>query len=140
MTPRVVPPKEAKDVLTVLAVGRPLNQNHELRDVFAHSNWVLLEAEDSEQALNLLRNRPVGVVVCDSQDDRAGWKRLLDRLSNLAEPPNVVVTSRNADESLWAEVLNYGGFDVLARPFDPREVVRVLGLAWLNWKSHPVPA
>jgi DNA-binding response OmpR family regulator len=41
----------------------------------------------------------------------------------------LVVTSRMADEALWAEVLNMGGYDVLAQPLDTEEVTRVIGAA-----------
>jgi hypothetical protein len=34
---------------------------------------------------------------------------------------------------LWAEVLNLGGYDVLLKPFDRAEVVRVAGMAWRCW-------
>jgi DNA-binding response OmpR family regulator len=37
----------------------------------------------------------------------------------------LIVVSRLANESLWAEVLNLGGFDVLALPFDREELERV---------------
>ena len=42
----------------------------------------------------------------------------------------MIVTSRLADDRLWAEVLNLGGYDVLAKPFDASEVARVVGTAW----------
>jgi len=52
----------------------------------------------------------------------------------------LVVTSKLADESLWAEVLNLGGDDVLAQPFDHEEVTRVVRSAvrassdpWRPW-------
>jgi DNA-binding response OmpR family regulator len=34
-----------------------------------------------------------------------------------------------ADEYLWAEVLNLGGYDLLAKPFRDPEVKRVLAAA-----------
>jgi DNA-binding response OmpR family regulator len=55
-------------------------------------------------------------------------------LSKLPDSPVLIVSSRTADERLWAEVLNLGAYDVLVKPFDPTEVSRVVGLAWLNWK------
>jgi len=36
------------------------------------------------------------------------------------------VTSRLADERLWAEALNLGAYDVLAKPFDSTEAMRVV--------------
>jgi DNA-binding response OmpR family regulator len=46
------------------------------------------------------------------------------------------VTSRHADDRLWAEALNLGAWDVLAKPFDPGEVVRVVNLACLCWQRE----
>jgi DNA-binding response OmpR family regulator len=53
----------------------------------------------------------------------------------------LIVTSRLADERLWVEALNLGAFDVLAKPFDQKELVRSVSLAWLHWRHHhEVPA
>ena len=41
----------------------------------------------------------------------------------------MLVVSRHADERLWAEVLNLGGFDVLALPFDRDELKWALSSA-----------
>ena len=43
------------------------------------------------------------------------------------------MTSRLADDRLWSEALNLGAYDVLAKPYDPDEVLRVLDLAWIRW-------
>jgi len=52
----------------------------------------------------------------------------------------LVVTSKFPDESLWAEVLNLGGYDVLAQPFDREEVTRVVRSAVRSssdlWRSR----
>jgi hypothetical protein len=40
----------------------------------------------------------------------------------------------SADESLWAQVLNLGGFDVLMTPFEPEEVLRITFAAWSHWE------
>jgi len=41
-----------------------------------------------------------------------------------------------ADEVLWAEVLNLGGYDVLAKPFNSNEFIRVISMAWRRSKSE----
>jgi len=38
-----------------------------------------------------------------------------------------------ADEQLWAEALNLGAWDVLAKPFVRSEVIRSVKLAWDHW-------
>ena len=47
----------------------------------------------------------------------------------LPRPPLQIVTSRLANDRLWAEALNLGAYDVLPRPFDPAEVLRSVGMA-----------
>ena len=65
------------------------------------------------------------------------WRDLLNNFLLLPDPPVLVVASRLADEYLWAEALNLGAYDVLAKPFDAFEVMRVLGSAWRHWTdSH----
>jgi FixJ family two-component response regulator len=41
----------------------------------------------------------------------------------------LVVASRNADDALWAEVLNLGGFDLLQKPLDAEGVRHVIEFA-----------
>jgi len=43
--------------------------------------------------------------------------------------PPLIVVDRLADDALWAEVLNLGGYDVLVKPFDEKEVLHVLTMA-----------
>jgi hypothetical protein len=40
-------------------------------------------------------------------------------------PPELIVASRAADDSLWAEVVTFGGYDVLPQPFERDELKRV---------------
>lgn len=64
----------------------------------------------------------IPIVICEARFDGGTWRELLDHST-------LIVTSRVADEALWAEVLNLGGFDVLAQPFDRTEVLRVTDAA-----------
>ena len=59
----------------------------------------------------------------------------LEYLESLPNPPLLIVTSRLADERLWAEVLNLGAWDVLAKPFDDGEVLRTVQSTLLHYQS-----
>jgi hypothetical protein len=54
---------------------------------------------------------------------------VLQDLQRREHPPQLVVTSRLADDALWSEVLNRGGYDVLPEPFEHEEVERVISSA-----------
>lgn len=61
---------------------------------------------------------------------------LLEQISLFPDPPLLIVTSRLADERLWAEAVNLGAWDVLAQPFDAEETTRIIGFAWLHWRDR----
>jgi DNA-binding response OmpR family regulator len=69
-----------------------------------------------------------------------GWKDLLESTQSLSNPPLLIVTSRHADERLWAEALNFGAYDVIAKPFYPIEVIRIVSLACLRWRQRATTA
>lgn len=76
------------------------------------------------------------VVICERRLVDGTWQDLLQHLDRQFCPPVVIVTSRTADDELWAEVLNRGGYDVLMKPFDRNEVSRVVTLASACWREH----
>jgi len=114
-----------------LAVNLADEENSFLANILRGSNWIVKNARTCQQAFDLSRNGPVPVVLCQPHMPDGTWNNLMERMRELAVPPAVVVVSRLADEHLWAEVLNLGGYDVLMVPFDRTEVFRVLFLAWM---------
>jgi DNA-binding response OmpR family regulator len=125
---------EPERVVTVLAIS-PYRDDHTfLGNIFSHSNWKLLGVQTWQEALTLIRRRPIPVIIAESRLPDANWRDVLSGLARMAERPLLIVSCREADEYLWAEVLNLGGYDVLMKPFDATEVFRVVSLAWLNWK------
>ena len=76
------------------------------------------------------------VVLCEHALPDGTWKDILHLVASRNVPPPVIVTSLHANDYLWAEVLNLGGYDVLATPLERREAVRSIGLAWDHWETH----
>ena len=109
----------------VLAVSPLPADRVRLREILSQNNWKLHEASDCCEAVALLRDQSVPVLLCERDHADGNWEDLLKATARLPAPPNLIVFSRLADESLWAKVLNLGGFDVLMTPFEPEEVLRV---------------
>ena len=59
------------------------------------------------------------------------WWTIWGELAHLTQRPAILVYAQSANFHLWAEVLDAGGYDVVAEPFT-REVLReaVLRAAW----------
>ena len=84
------------------------------------NTWTIHQAANQHEAVALLTQHAISVVIADGY-----WRELLEFVSNTRWPPSVLVTAPFADEALWAEVLNRGGYDVLAQPFESNEVLRI---------------
>lgn len=97
-------------------------ERHALEAIVAPCRWTVYRATSCEEAIRFARYTRPRVLVCDAELPDGGWRRIWKALSIGPRPPLLVVTSRNADERLWAEVLNDGGYDVLLKPFRPQEV------------------
>ena len=115
--------------VAALVVGGAKSDQDLLHRICKESGWDLYRARNRQGASRVLRRMHVRVVITDRDLPQGDWRDLLADLTSLEEPPMLVVTSRLADDSLWAEVLNMGGYDVLAQPFDSEEVTRVIGAA-----------
>lgn len=129
------------DVVTVLSLS-PSEADHVLLEkIFSHSNWTLYNTSTLRSARAFMEAHQLPMVLCECDLQPGTWKDVLEQISLIPDPPILIVTSRLADDCLWAEALNLGVYDVLAKPFDKDEVFRVVSLAWLHWKSqHEKPA
>jgi len=124
--------------VSVLLIS-PLADDHlSLRQIFDHWNWNLHIVSTCSEALAHTSQHESQVVICERELPDGDWKLLLNEFQSLPMPPTLIVTSRLADDRLWAEVLNLGAYDVLAQPFDSVEVKRVVFLAWHErwWRSR----
>jgi len=93
-------------------------------------DWRVLTARTCREAWAALHREEVDVVVAEAEfPDGESWRELLDEIENMHGSQPVIIASGLADERLWAEVLNLGGFDLLAKPLDPEELVRVIAMA-----------
>ena len=98
--------------------------------------WIIRAVSTVQEALVELRDCRFSVVLSERDLIPGTWKDVLLELQPMPDPPMLIVTSRLADEHLWAEALNLGAHDVLAKPFDQKEVIHVLNSARLWERSR----
>lgn len=126
--------------VSVLAVQPSDGDQRCLGEIFRHSNWEVQFVTSCQAALDALQSKRQNIVICEASLPDGGWKDILQETAAMTSQPPIIVTSPHADDLLWGEVLNLGGYDVLIKPFDPEEVVRITSLAWLHLKSKAAPA
>ncbi len=128
-------------VVSALLVGEYKEDKLVAQEIFRDAGWRLFEARTRRRALQALERNPVQVVIAQSDLANWSWQHVLRDLRRMKQPPQLVVTSPAADDRLWAEVLNIGGYDVLlADPFEAEELRRVVASASRHFEVPPGPA
>jgi FixJ family two-component response regulator len=114
---------------TIVAVFPAGEDQTSLNDIFSRSNWKLQFTSTLWETRAALSVSP-GVVISEARlPDGHSWSDLLYEMQKMECPPPLIVADRLADEHMWAEVLNLGGYDLLATPFDEKEVLHAVSTA-----------
>jgi DNA-binding response OmpR family regulator len=119
-------PERRTAPVRILTVGITGTDHHKLRVCLRDYECTFLRAHGSWEAVDLVRRHQPDVVLCEPALVGGTWKDLLSELQREPNPPKFIVCSLLADDRLWSEVLNLGGYDVLLKPFDPTEVSRIV--------------
>lgn len=99
------------------------------------SRWTLHCSDSIVSALTVLENYQIPIVLSGCKVGSDTWRTMVDALASYPRPPLLIVISRLDDERLWAEALNLGVYDLLAKPLATSEVVRILNQAWRQWQA-----
>ena len=96
--------------------------------------WVVIDAEPL-QIENVVRVASVPIVLCD-RDHSDCWRRLIRTLMKARRDVCVILLSSETDPSDYDEVVRCGGFDILTRPLQRKQVLPMLLFAYTYWRGH----
>jgi hypothetical protein len=136
MSPQVCTVRRGRHSEVILTVNLCKQDCHFLRTVFSSFPWKLASVATLAAGVRQAKSQSVPVIVCERDFQDGNWKQLLDEVGRLTKPPRLIVASRFADEHLWAEVLNLGGHDVLARPSTPMKSIVSCLMRWTRGVSR----
>lgn len=119
--------------VSALTVGMAAAESRFLNEIFAANGWRIEQLPDLRALKAAYGGGRAGVVICSGHVPDGDWRAALEFLERKSLAPRMIVASAHADERLWAEVLNRGGYDLLLLPFDRDEVQRAVRLAWNRW-------
>lgn len=114
---------------TIVAVFPAGEDRTSLINIFSRSTWKLQFTGTLPETQTALSLFPGAVISGVRLSDGHSWNDLLCEMQKMECPPPLIVGDRLADERLWAEVLNLGGYDLLAKPFNAKEVLHVVSTA-----------
>jgi DNA-binding response OmpR family regulator len=124
------------DRISILAVSSDDDDHSSMRAILRHSNWTLFTANTIGETFRLLEDHDLPVMVCERNLLDGSWKDLMKIMAFNERAPRLIVASSLADECLWSEVLNLGGYDVLLKPLNPSELFRVASGAARSWREQ----
>jgi len=125
--------KGAEARATLVAVFGQGEDRLSLEAILSPGEWEVIWTRTCAEAIAAVR-RTAAIIVCDERFADGDWKGLWNELGKNPCPPKFIVASRLADERLWAELLNLGGYDLLTKPFRPEEVIRTIHGALAEWQ------
>ncbi|MDO4321959.1 MAG: response regulator [Lachnospiraceae bacterium] len=86
----------------------------------------IIECRNGEEALEVLRSRPVEVMFTDIRMPKMDGITLIRQLGSLEEPPKTIVVSGYDDFSYAVEALRSGVQDYLLKPVEREKVYEIL--------------
>jgi DNA-binding NtrC family response regulator len=122
---------------TILVASPFANDYTSLSHIFSPFGGKIHRVSSCHDALTFLTENLAGVSISDCDLPDGEWKDILAGMSRLPSVPPLIVASHFANERLWAEVLNLGGYDLLIKPFDLKEAARVISMALRNAEDLP---
>ena len=120
---------------SVLCIDSHEGDRHTVETMLGETCKVV-RASTVTAGLRMLSKGRFAAVLCDTEQTEGSWRQVLLATTHKADAPLLIVTSRLADETLWAEALNLGAWDVLAKPFDLQEVTRIISSTCHHWRMR----
>jgi FixJ family two-component response regulator len=113
----------------LIVTSRPADLE-ELAPILQGTPWELTDASHVEDPLASLKAAAVPILLFDRDTAGASWQVTMQRLVKSRRGACVVLLSNVSDQYLWEEVVQNGGFDLLARPFRREQVLSTLMFAY----------
>ena len=130
------PPLSGDDIVRVIALTRDADGWHALHSIAESEKWMLLWAHTAERAKELIARYRAGVVICDRDLPNEDWRRVVSELGAIRPAVCTLLASHVADEYLWRELVQQGGFEILAKPFARDRVARAIRFAASFGTAH----
>ena len=93
-----------------------------LRLYLENEKYEIIEAEDGQQALELLRSQQPALCILDIMMPKLDGYHVLQELRKESNIPVLILSAKDADSEKILG-LNLGADDYLAKPFNPLEAV-----------------
>jgi CheY-like chemotaxis protein len=127
---KALPPR-----IAVVAIVVSKHDRHVLESVSGHGLLELHFVESCEEARTVANQLSAPVILFDRDLPGAEWRTAVETLAASPHRACVVLMSSVVDDYLRQELFRRGGYEVLAKPLQADNVLRVIKLALSYWTS-----
>ncbi len=106
---------------TILIIEDDRDINQLLFDTLSGS-YNIIQCYDGRQALTLLKETPVDLVLSDLMLPVLSGEQLISLIKQIQQVPIIIITAK-ADVDVLVDVLSLGANDYLAKPFNLKELI-----------------
>jgi DNA-binding NtrC family response regulator len=125
--------EEAPAAAPILTCGLDSGLHRFYESLFDGFGFTVVRAGSRAEAIESLAARAAPVLICAANLSDGNWRDLLLSLRSLRLPPALIVAG---ETSIWNDVLEAGGFDVLSAPTQQDEVIWTVTAAWHDWMNR----
>ena len=108
---------------TILIVDDVTKRRQHLKSMLLEREDTVLEAETAEAALELLQQKPAGLVITETELPTRSGLYLLQEIKLSHPETEVILTTHNASSFSLLQALRHGAFDFIVRPIDTSEIL-----------------
>jgi CheY-like chemotaxis protein len=126
------------DRVNLLAITRGVEEEQSLRRIADRLQWTVSIAPSLEDAVRMLREQPMTLVICDRDLPGGDWRKAVAAIAARRDVLCVVLASTVVDGYLWDEVIKQRGYDVVSKPFEADQLQRAVRFAgsWKRWSMR----
>lgn len=126
---RTEKPAVREERLRILALSVSLDDRFLLERLGKQHEWEVQFTHSPRDAFSLVSRSHFEVILCDRNQYGYPWREVIDRLAEVSPRSFILLVSPMSDDYLWQEVLQRGGYDVLACPLREKAVLQVIDAA-----------
>lgn len=115
--------------LRLLALSVAIYDRFLLERLAERQGWSLTFSTSPRQAFSLASQDHFEVILCDRNQRGYPWREVMDRLVEISPQSCILLVSPQRDDFLWQDVMQHGGYDVLACPLREDTVLPAIDAA-----------
>ena len=128
-----------KKNITILVVDDEMMMRNLLKKILSNDGFNIVLAEDGEDALRILGNSKVDLIICDMKMPTMSGFELLRLVKNKYPQIGMIMMTAYGDAYSVKDALLLGADEYITKPFKGHEIILVVERAYWRILSTPEP-